>query len=259
MKDMKINSVKLINGGSKGIEVKYALPNNKDNRSFIDEHTSKKKSPVHSELEETFSWLKEHLLEICGYSKDHRKTDLELVSMTSVKYSDKGFILKGERSVPSGFITLETPLISDDSEYEFFGKVISILNGVYEETKSYMSGDKTFSDTQLVLKFKANDKDFDAESFKSLSAEEQRDFATSILEQMGSLIIHSEEVIEEGEEEVEPFVFDAPIKEEVIEAPVVEEKAPAVQLIKEEGDEFSIVMTPLSGDKSTAKKKVKVA
>ena len=275
MKNMKINSVKLINGGSKGIEVKYALPNNKDREYVDDTLTHKKKTPIHSELEETFGWLKGHLLDICGYSIETRDKDIVDTEMVSVTYNDKGFVIVGKKAILDSekTINLVTPLISDPSEYLEFGKVCAILDGIYEETKSYMAGDKVLSDTQLIMKFKANDETFDAESFKSLSAEEQRDFATKILEEMGSLIIHGNEMVAEEEEDFEGTGTEEEArtnKEEIVseslefegksEATAVEEKAtPAVHMVKKDNNEFSIIMNPVVTEKSTAKKKVKVA
>lgn len=277
MNNMKINSVKLINSGSKGIEVKYALPNNKD-REFIDDTiTHKRKAPIHSELEETFSWLRGHLLDICGFDKATREKDILDSEMVSVTYNDNGFVLVGKKTILDGekTINLVTPLIGDPSEYAEFGKVISILDGIYEETKAYMSGAKVFSDEQLVLKFSSKIDGFDEESFKAMSKDEQRDICTKLLEDLGHLVIHKTEMTEEEEEKSFTTTsgmekeYTASGKEIVAEdddfelEPVITpestvEKTPAVELVKEEKG-FSIVMTNAPVKESTAKRKVKAA
>lgn len=274
MKNMKINSVKLINAGSKGLEVKYALPNNKDREYKDDTITHKRKAPIHEDLEKTFSWLRGHLLDICGYSMETREKDIIETEMVSVTYNDNGFVIVGKKNILEGdkTINLVTPLISDPSEYAEFGKVCSILDGIYDETKAYMAGEKTFSDEQFVLKFKSDDEDFNEEEFKKLSAEEKRDFCTKVLQDLGHLVVHTDEMVEATDEDFEeeatpeyqkvPEFVEKDLSEErgIIETPpVAEEKVPAVELVKENDGNFSIVMNNIPVKESTAKKKTKAA
>lgn len=275
---MEIASVKLVNAGLKGIIVTYAQTSNKDSRSFIDEHTSKKKAPVHEELETAFEDLREPLLDICGYPEPESYiTDVE---MTGVTYNNKGFILSAKLSILDGekTINLVTPLIRDGNEYPGFMKVIQTLDKIYEETKSYMAGEKSFSDEQLVLKFNSSKEGFDVEAFKGLSKDEQREIATKVLQDQGSIVFHPEEEsaedvvaedVKEGEVEItatmnvvtdeDDFELDAPVAEEK----VVEEKATKKKVAKVESlkmvdgpnGSFSIVENE-SKKVSTAAKKV---
>jgi hypothetical protein len=195
MKNMNIASVKLVNDGLKGVVVTYSTTSTKGGRSFIDEHTSRKKAPIHQELETAFESLREHLLVICGYSKQY----LGEVIITSVTYNDKGFIIVGKKTILEGdkTINLVTPLLNDDS-YSEFDAVSKILDTIYLETEDYMSGAKVFSDAQLVMRFNQDKEDFDVETFKGLSAEEQRGLATKILEDMGHLVLLSDEQVLDG-------------------------------------------------------------
>ena len=263
---MRINSVKLVNGGLKGIEVKYALPVDKDGRQFTDELTHKKKAPIHSQLEETFGWLKGHLLDICGYHLETREMDIEETEMVSVTYNEKGFILVGKKRILNSDkeIDLNTKLIEDGNEYFDFGKVTAILEGIYAETKDYMSGEKSFDDSQLVLKFNSKDKDFDIDTFTSLSKDEQRKIADSILEGMKAIAFFPEEE-EDEEEDIEKYHGEVtePVQEEedfdleVAPEPVVEKikKTPAVKMTVVDDDEFEIVMTKEPVKASTAKRR----
>lgn len=273
MKNMKINSVKLINAGSKGLEVKYALPNNKDRKYKDDTITHKRKAPIHEDLEKTFSWLRGHLLDICGYSMETREKDIVETEMVSVTYNDNGFVIVGKKNILKGdkTINLVTPLISDPSEYAEFGKVCSILDGIYDETKAYMAGEKTFSDEQLIMKFRSNDEDFNEEEFKKLSAEEKRDMCTKVLEDLGCLVILNDEMTEATDEDLEAETEEKvrKEKEEIVseslefegksKEPTKEEKVPAVELVKENDGNFSIVMNNIPVKESTAKKKTKAA
>lgn len=220
---MEIASVKLVNAGLKGIVVTYAQASNKDNRSFIDEHVSKKKAPIHDELETAFESLREPLLDICGYPDP--ETYITDVEMTGVSYNNKGFVLSAKLSILDGekTINLVTPLIRDGNEYPGFIKVIQVLDKIYEETRSYMAGEKSFSDEQLVLKFNSANEGFDADSFKKLSKEEQREIATKVLQDQGSIVFHPE--TEEDVESVEEFESE------------VSEVTPVMTVVKDEVEE----------------------
>lgn len=278
---LKIASVKLINSGMKGIEVEYLLPSVKANVMFNDVYKSKRKAPIHSELEECFSWLRNHLLDICGYTleKEEREYLLNSLEMTGVKYGPKGIILMGDLAILGGdkVLSLETPLIVDEMEYPEYGKLVSIIDGIYTETKEYMEGRKVMSDAQIVTRFNAKNQEFDAESFSKMTKQEQRDLATKILEDQGCMVFHNDDL---GGEEAEALVIDAteafktpPVQEFTFDQvntpentkpdPFAEEKAPKEFVINSESvvtlieeDDFALPIRKKEPAKaSTAKKK----
>lgn len=261
MQNMNINSVKLVNSGLKGIVVTYANPSNKDNRTFIDEHVSKKKAPIHEELEILMESLRRHLLDICGYESDDSQEGIYNVSrteITGITYNDKGFTLTGKYKILGGdkTINLVSPLLKDGEEFASFQDVCVILDNVYAEVKSYMSGEKSFTDEQLVLRFNQGNDGFDQEEFKAMSKEDQYKLATDILEKNGALIFHPE--VEGAEVEAEDVVTEADDFE-------LEEKIePKMEIVKKdsksslsmvtEGDSFKIVSEPADAKVSTAQK-----
>ncbi len=194
---LQIASVQLTNGGMKGITVEYLLPSVKGNVQFFDIYKSKRKAPIHSELEDTFSWLKSHLLDICGYTleKEEREYHMGVLSMTGIKYGEKGIILYGDLLVLGGtrVLKLETPLITDEVEYPDFEKLKHIAEGIYAETKEYMDGKKVMSDAQIIARFNAKNQEFDAVGLANMSKEEQREIATKILEEQGCMVFHNDE------------------------------------------------------------------
>ena len=200
---MTINSVKLIGGGLKGIEVTYLLPSTRQNRQFFDEYKSKRKAPIHHELETTFSWLKEHLLDICNYTDvTLRDYNLSQLTVESVKYGDKGFVISGTLNILNNkSLKLETPIITDEIDYAEFGKVKAIIQGIFSETQEYLDGKKSLTDVQFVMKYNKDNAEFDVETFKKMSPAEQRDFCTEILEKQGHMVYHSEEMEEITEED----------------------------------------------------------
>lgn len=254
MKDIKITKVKLVNNGLKGIEVNYLATEKTGDREFFNEYISKRKAPIHAELEETFSWLKNHILDICGYSLDEteRTFHLNRLEMVSVSYDpSKGFVLAGSLQVMTGdkSINIVTPLVGSD-DYTDYGKVTAIIEGIFSETKEYMSFKKTLDDVQLVMKFNKKNEDFDPEAFKKLTKKKQRDFATKILEDQKCVVIHTD--LESEPVMLDEVDFSVTEEEEQIEEPIHEEPVAEIQ---EEDDDFSLSIKIPVAAKSTAKRK----
>jgi len=206
MKNIDIESVKLLEGGTKGLLIKYIETDINQNRAFMEPTQKKKRAPIHKELEDCFSWLKDHLLDICGYTE---AVDLQTIKtyteVTGVAYGEKGFVITGKLSVldRTKSINLVTPLITSEEEYKEFSAVCKIMNGIYTETKAYMGGNKVMTDEQLILKFNKKNEEFDFDSVKHMSPSEKKAEATRILEEMGSIVIHNDEVEEDTSEEEE--------------------------------------------------------
>lgn len=230
--DIQLSSVKLVAGGLKGIEVKYQLSEVRENRYFFNEYSSKKKAPVHRELEECFSWLKGHLLDICGYSLDEaeRKYHMDNLEMTSVTLNDKGFILSGQLNILNGdkALNITTPIIAETDEYCDNSKVVAIIEGIFAETKEYMAGKKQMDDVQFVIKSNKENEEFDKDAFMKLTKKEQREFATKILEDQGAFIFLADEM--EGDATPAPTKEKAPAKEVAKVAPI---KAEPIAVVEE--------------------------
>lgn len=270
-KQKQIASVKLVNGGMKGIEVEYLEPSVKGNVQFFDIYKSKRKAPVHEELEKAFVLTKSHLLDICGYTleAEEREYLMNALSVTGAKYGEKGIILIGDLFVLGGtrVLKLETPLITDEVEYPDFANLKSIIDNIYSETKEYMDGKKVMSDMQIVARFNAKNEEFDYDSFTKMSKEEQREIATKILEEQGCMVFHNDEITTElegiTEEEklptaAEAFSFEEeqpPIVDDLSISASRKEDAHIVTLTHDD-DDFALPLVKTEKKKSTAKKKV---
>lgn len=270
---LAIASVKLLNGGMKGIEIEYLLPSIKGNIQFFDTYRAKRKAPIHADLEKTFSWAKGHLLDICGYTleKEEREYLMSALEITGVKYGEKGIILYGELLVLNGtkVLKLETPLINDEEEYPEFRNLVSIIEGIYSEVNEYLTTNKTMSEANWVIRMNAKNKDFDAEEFKKMNAEEQREVANALHEKQGCVVERNdnapeEEVVKEAVEELRTTSFS---KEEIDalgkknhfeEEPEVKVSAgnpvsPVITLREDDGD-FRLPLVKKEPKVSTAKK-----
>lgn len=274
-KEKQIASVKLINGGMKGIEIEYLQPSVKGNVQFFDIYKSKRKAPVHEELEKAFVLTKSHLLDICGYTleAEEREYLMNALSITGVKYGEKGIILIGDLFVLGGtrVLKLETPLITDEVEYPDFANLKSIIDNIYSETKEYMDGKKVMSDIQIVARFNAKNEEFDYGSFTKMSKEEQREIATKILEEQGCMVFHNDEITTELEEAVTAItaeeeklpVAPQPLSFEEEQPPVVDDLSVSasrkedahIVTLTHDDDDFALPLVKAEKKKSTAKKK----
>lgn len=261
---MKINSIKLNNDGLKGLVVNYAQDFTKDGRTFLDEAKGySRKAPIHQELEDLFESLRPYLLYICGYHYPALKSDLLDTTITGITYNNKGFIIVGKKKILSGdkSINLVTPLLNEAS-YPDAEEVYVILDKIYEETEAYMSGLKSMTDEQLVMKFNEGKDDFDMETFNAKSDKEKHDIATKILEELKIVAFFPEDVIEESviettEEVVEQHSEAAEVEETKAEdnfdlAPAKFKPAP-LKVVNGENGEFKVVAN--EERVSTAKRK----
>lgn len=205
MKDITITKVKLKSEGDKGIDITYSLPSKKDNATFIDEYTSKRKAPINDSLKESIDKLKSHLCAIYEY-QPHKANNIEV---ESIKYDAKGFVITGDIFVLNQvFAPLETPLIESELIYPKYAEVKEIWEEIVKETKEYMDG-KTASSEQIVIRFNKANPEFSIEDFKKLSKEEQKIMATKVLEDMGHFVMHSDdEIILDEEPKQEPVLDD---------------------------------------------------
>lgn len=256
-KEVRIGAVKLVQGGLKGIVVNYEQTEIRNNREFFTEFPGvKKKFPIHQELEDCFGWLKGYLLDICNYSDSpsERPMLLESTTIIGVKYNDKGFVITGKLStIGDKEFALNTPLISAEDGYPDFDKVTAIMDGIYSETKEYMEGKKIISDEQIVIKFNKGKEDFDINTFRGLSNEEQMKIATEIMTKNKCLIFHNDEI--EEDDGLEETIIDTTIEQ----VPTVEDWVqPKLEVVKEtpseqfSDDTFVIPQEPIKV--STAKK-----
>jgi hypothetical protein len=203
---MKIAAVKLINGGLKGIQVKYETTKEQDGRTFITEHTDIKKTPVHQNLIENFRSLRVHMLMLMGYSESQAESLMNnsAVIISEVVSGAEDFLIKGQLELSNiagtKHITINTPKITEDDEYEGFIEVMKIVDSIWKETKEFIDGKAKMDDKQLVMDFYSKKKGIDEETMRELDSLEGADLAkkaTEILESMGAIVLLEEEMSDE--------------------------------------------------------------
>ncbi len=219
---MEIKSIKLVNGGFKGLVVEYTEPNEKDGRSKFDTIKKTVRHPIHLGLEKPFKDLRFHLLEICDIISDDMKKNVidnkvAETEMSQIKIDGSEFILFGEKDkFENKSFKLETPLTGEADAYEHYDSVAALITTIIEETKLYMQGKAVVTDDEIAQRWimAGKEKGFDIDSFNALSAEEKRDLCTSILEKSFGMVVmggddfaiehvSTEEVTAEFKQEIE--------------------------------------------------------
>jgi len=228
---MKISKVKLLESGLKGVEVNYLSENPKEDLTFNDEHNSKFRTPAHKELKSEFRKMKFHLLTLCGYwredygkhynrLKDHLKDPgkdisssyeevyklLDSTNVTTISCDEDGnFQISGSiKVIGRKRVQLVTPKITQADEYDFESEALKLVDKVFAEVKSYVSG-KTLPDTeQFLLEFYKDVEAEKIEEIKSLPAVEQKEEMKRILEEeYGVLCVDPADTLKDPEEQLE--------------------------------------------------------
>ena len=240
-KDLKIGSVKLVNGGMKGMEVNYLEPVVKNGNMFMDVHTVKKSAPVSFELMENIGMLGNYLLDACGYTTNEleRQILLSKLEVTRVDAGEDNFKIFGKLRVLNGsqVINLQTPKINENLEFDGFNDVMKLIDDIYDGTCEYIEG-KMMSNDQLVLTFYKDKEGFDEKEFNKLPQEERARMATKVLEEMGIIVINEKEI-----EEIAGESVDLSAEKPLLTAAKVEEVADVLDLVdldEESDDNFNL-------------------
>lgn len=203
---MNIKTVKLKNSGFNGGEVHHIVEVVKNNRKTVKPIKEYPKDPIHKDLENLFKDLREYLLDICeithNMDEKEKMFTLHESEVTGVEFDNEGFILHGFKNIfGNKKLALNPPKIEEIDNYQHFEEVMDIIKQIASETELYIQGEKKVSDEELAERWimSGKDKAMDMDTFKGLTAEEQRDFCAKLLEnQFGSIVIHQDESVPEG-------------------------------------------------------------
>lgn len=260
--NVHICSVKLTDGGLKGVVVEYEKVENVNDREYRNKFTTTMKYATHIELNKCFKWLEKHLLSICGYDKDDEAL-LSRLNITGVKADGRGFMITAKMEVYDNgkVVSLVTPFTTGEDEYLFFEDVQKIIEGIYEETKVYLSKSVVIQDQQLVIQYydkykgAAEKEGFDKDTFLKLPEQEQIEFATQLLKKKKMIVIHEEE-LEIPDTTGLNELDDVDVKQMIqLEEKVVEEEPEEVMEVEEDDDDFSLGVEVKEPAVSTAKRK----
>lgn len=202
---MNIKTIKLKDGGFKGATVEYLIDEVKGGRLSHTPVIKKPQDPIHKDLENLFKGLRKNILDICQISANVDDDQLKFLIMetevTGIEFDSDGFIVHGRKEVIGNkCVTLNTPKIEEIDGYADYESVQDVIKDIITETKLYLGGEKKVSDEELTERWLAagKEKGMSMEQFNGLPLDEQRDFATSLLEnRFGSIVMHSSDTVSE--------------------------------------------------------------
>lgn len=221
-KKMQISDVKIIAGGLKGLEVKYAAEGKDElGRGIIDDMWLGRKVPVGPKLMEIINSFRFYLYDIYGY--DLASINQAEMEVTGIKSGNGSFLLSGKMKVLDGtkVVPMNTPLITSQDEYDKFMEVDKLIGQLYASVAEYMEGKHTMNSADYVKKFYEGKKDkkgelvFDVVAFDALPKEEQEAKALEILAKGGGYAVipvaNLPELLEGLEAETAEVIPEGPV------------------------------------------------
>lgn len=209
---MEIRKISLISLGDKGLEINYLKAEEKKGRTFTNEIKEKRKYPIHNDLDQLFKKLRFYMLHITGIVRDDmEETEREFIAsdseVTAVKIEGTVFSIIGTKRCDYGSqFKLETPKIDQHDEYPYYEEIWEIIKSLKEETRLYMNGTKAITAEEAIVRQieSGRRKDMKPENWDAFSADEKKEFCTSILQkEFGSMVMHMEDAIEKEDDDIQ--------------------------------------------------------
>lgn len=202
---MKIKKIAIKGNGFAGLHITHLIQE-KDTkgRLFINERTDKRKQPIHLGLENKFKELRPFYLELCRIlrgdedkaTKDYTIQETEITGLQIVidttEDEGTGFIIEGcIGSVGDKYIKPKTAKIESGDGYHNFDAVQLIIKEIVEEVRAYANGSVVASDSEVLIRYMERNKEegIEIEAIKNMSADEQKELLTSILEKKFGMVV----------------------------------------------------------------------
>lgn len=190
----RIIGIKLKGNGIKGMDVVYTQEHEKNGKVWHAIDTTERKVPVGEDLENVIKAFRYYLLDIYGYDMDN--VNVADVLVEAVDFDGGAVRIIGKLKILNGISTvkLDTKYVGEEHEYDKMDEVVKLVGQLKGEVEKYLEGKSVMSDSQLVMNFYKGKGKFDEVEFAGMSDEEKKIKATEILEKMGSLVIHNDEM-----------------------------------------------------------------
>lgn len=214
-----IIGIKIKDGGMKGLEINYCQQDEKDGKVWNNEYWTARKVPIGEELENVIKAFRYYLLDILGYEMEN--CNVADVVIREVNFNSNVEI-KGDFKILNGIhsVKLSTGKIDESMEYEKIVELSGLVKQLRGEIEKYMEGkSKAMNESQFVMEFYKKKGKFDEVEFTGMSDEDKKIKATEILETMGSIVIHNEDMSSSGPS-LEDNTFTIEMKEEFLEKAV---------------------------------------
>lgn len=189
--EIQISSVKLINGGNKGIRISYIkMMEDKNGRMSISKMNEENDRPiVGTELLLKFDEFSEYITGINNIEEGK-------VTATGITASASKFLLSGTIECFNGNkkSATNTPLITEQDDYEKWDEVQAKVDELYKMVLSHMETEKYMAtDRDIVISANKGKEGFDIEAVNNMTEQELTDLATKHLEKIGCVVMNPNE------------------------------------------------------------------
>lgn len=199
---MKVNKIKILDGGLKGLYIEFFKLEKKGARMYNNGYKPTLRYPVHLSLESRIKELRVFMLELCRVlhgDEDKMTKDFHIAEseVTEVVIGKEGEItLSGEIISCGKRAYVTSPAIDGPDGYHNFDALKLVVKELLSEVDVYMEGTAKPSDEEVLIRWveRHNDKGIDIETIKGMSAEEQKETLTKLLEKAGACVMWNEEM-----------------------------------------------------------------
>jgi len=212
---MKITKIKIVENGLKGIVCTYDKPEDVSARTYETDYVVTKRYPIHLGLETAVKKLRIYYAEICGLlagklDDSQEQYIINDIDILSLKLGNDFFLISGKASSVTGKkIAISTPKVDGTDEYSGYSEVQKIIEEILTEVRAYMAGEKKATDEEFGTKYiqslmskgkKFKDGDVTLDMFSEMTAEEKKNYCTSILEkEFGCMVSSYEDLVVDEE------------------------------------------------------------
>lgn len=187
---IQISSVKLIDGGLKGLKIKYLITgDDSEGRSYNKTRTEENHRPVvGTELLVKFDEFQKYFEEICSV-----ETGRSII--TGITAGFDNFIIHGKVDCLEDKVApLSTPKTREEDNYGAWVEVQAKVDELYKMVSDYMElGSYSANDLDIVLAANKGKEGFDAEAVKLMTEEELTILSTQHLEKIGCIVMNPHE------------------------------------------------------------------
>jgi hypothetical protein len=199
---MKVNKIKILDGGLKGLYIEFFKLEKKGSRVYNNGYKPTLRYPVHLSLESRIKELRVFMLELCRVlhgDEDKMTKDFHIAEseVTEVVIGKEGEItLSGEIISYGKRAYVTSPAIDGPDGYHNFDALKLVVKELLTEVDVYMEGTAKPSDEEVLIRWveRHNDKGIDIETIKGMSAEEQKETLTKLLEKAGACVMWNDEM-----------------------------------------------------------------
>jgi hypothetical protein len=202
---MRLKSFKLKGNGLNGIEAKITEFINKRGITVIDDVLRKRNVAISYDLVLKINSMRDHLLLLSGVVSDKGAIDEyyeKTVTVNGVDIKETGIVLKGQIAGEYGVISLTSPHVGEEDEYEGYSDMLRIIEEIVERVKTYFDDYKV--DISMVKDLLVRENEGNMEEVSRINSMNEDELISTYqekLEAKGFLIVDPKDMGYEDKDE----------------------------------------------------------